>query len=186
MIVCDFIFFRKGRFYFIPYNIATLDFSISFFNTSYIKYFNSLIELTSSRSISRNPSFIIFFLMEKNSFSISDLYLTVSISDLFILFRKSRISDTLSLTAEICVSINSIFLLFVSICCFISLYEVIKANRFWLLNVINKEQVRKLKITTTILMYNNLSNLFPSSYNLSTILLTFKGDIDRLYHAFIF
>ncbi|OUF90851.1 hypothetical protein AZ030_000350, partial [Escherichia coli] len=28
--------------------------------------------------------------------------------------------------------------------------------------------------------------LFPSSYNLSTILLTFKGDIDRLYHAFIF
>lgn len=127
-----------------------------------------------------------FFLMEKNSFSISDLYLTVFISDLFILFRKSRISDTLSLTAEICVSINSIFLLFVSICCFISLYEVIKANRFWLLNVINKEQVRKLKITTTILMYNNLSNLFPSSYNLSTILLTFKGDIDRLYHAFIF
>lgn len=124
--------------------------------------------------------------MEKNSFSISDLYLTVSISDLFILFRKSRISDTLSLTAGICVSINSIFLLFVSICCFISLYEVIKANRFWLLNVINKEQVRKLKITTTILMYNNLSNLFPSSYNLSTILLTFKGDIDRLYHAFIF
>ncbi|PLN01966.1 hypothetical protein CWM83_24520 [Klebsiella pneumoniae] len=66
------------------------------------------------------------------------------------------------------------------------MYEVIKANRFWLLNVINKEQVRKLKITTTILMYNNLSNLFPSSYNLSTFFLTFKGDIDRLYHAFIF